>query len=847
MSAKSAEENCRKLVTLGYSKTKAQKALKDAGNIFSKAKEMLERQQQQAEKEQQQQDLIKRRQQEEDERRKADADKRALGVATPPAQPTSKDAKRSHPCIVQYKSCRYGKFCLLKDLPGDVCISHFNSGCIYGSACRNRHSIDGVDIRHYVPNAPNAPPLDDGVMHRKEDGGVVVVSEVKGGGVVLADVTYPTGHRPQVEGRQLAQAPEYMWNAVRGSEASYSDPLQAPSLWDAGMDAEEGPTPFLDLARQQRNGTIHNIPSQRIHAVDASASAPAKAVKFGEPGFMGHPCLLQCGGCKYGDACNHATRPADVCVFFLNSRCNFTGAQCRFRHEDVMTMAPASSMAALRNQTAGSPMVGHSSTTSPSMNFVLKPNTVVGGQPMSMWSLGDSTEQLERQYAPPRHFAGVQGTFTVSDAPLPTLHTLRGVYSSPTIGPSAPQRSEDESSSFCMLRDVFPDVDPGCLLHALRIANGDRSRVADAIASSNANEDTTTLAALLGQEATSEDARLSDVSCSSDPLLSLCAVFPLLEPSLIEDALHRAEGDTNTAFAMLVASTEHIASAELHARTRTTGLSTADGLKVQRLQSMFPDLPGEVIEECFVACDRSTQRCIDGLTQLVDDLHSMDQRSQVGDAAMKGSCFPGTGSLQITDTDGVCDGSFSVTSDATEGFSVVASTLPSQTDLYHSVAQEALELGDWRRTRERAYFLNSCRVRLLAMAAEAYAHGNGRGAKQLSTKAASLYAEYRKLNMIAMRALEEERTSGNPVSVLDLHGFHVDEALDVVMRRLQLCETKSVARVKIIIGRGAHSVQGKSTVFPAVLNTLRHEPQIANHWQVVSVKPAVIEVRRWNR
>jgi hypothetical protein len=879
MSSKSVDESCKKLVALGFSKTKAQKALKDSGNLYNKAKEMLERQQQQAEKEVLQNELIKKKQQEDEERKKLEADLRALGLSPASShQHPSKEAKRQHPCIVQYKSCRYGKFCMLKELPGDVCISHFNSSCIYGSACRNRHSIDGVDIRHYVPNAPNAPPPDDGVLHVQEDGGVVVATEVRGG-IVLADVTYPSGHRPTIEGRQLAQAPEYMWNAVRGSEASYSDPLQAPA-WDSA-EVEEAPTPFLDLAKQQRGAAMSSKSMQKVRAAEAPHQAAQKPVRYGEPGFMGHPCLLQCGGCKYGDACNHATRPADVCVFFLNGRCNYAGTQCRFRHDDGMTMAPASSMAALRQHypqlsstpTSGGPQVspplGHSSSVSPNIGFVLKSNTVVGGQPMSMWSLGEHVDHssLERQYAPPQrhHFTASQQGFRVEGSPSSSkLHTLHGLYNvsggegshgSPSAPPPAARMSqEEEGRSFSALMDVFPDVEPGFLLHALRLANGDRSRVADAIASSHANEDTSTLAALLVQEAATEDERLGNATCSSDGLLSLCSVFPMLEPSLIEDALARADGDASSAFAMLVGSAEQRKSVLMKSASGAS-LSAADQLKVQRLQSMFPDVPPEVVTECFVACHQSTQKAIEGLTHLVEDLKSMEARVRAGSEAMRGSFMPGEAEMHVTDGDGVEEdddssfkGSFNVSS-SSGGFAVTASTtaaLPSQTELYHAVAQEALELGDWRRTRERAYFVNSCRIRVLAMAAAAYANGNGRGAKQLSVKGAQLGAEYRKLNMLAMRALEDERNASHSVSVLDLHGFHVDEAIDVCMRRLLLCQQKSVSRLKMIIGRGAHSAKGKSTVFPAILDTLRHVPQIATAWQVVSVKPAVIEVcRRW--
>ena len=92
--------------------------------------------------------------------------------------------------------------------------------------------------------------------------------------------------------------------------------------------------------------------------------------------------------------------------------------------------------------------------------------------------------------------------------------------------------------------------------------------------------------------------------------------------------------------------------------------------------------------------------------------------------------------------------------------------------------------------------------------------------------------------MLAMHALERER-QGESLSTLDLHGFHVDEAVDVVRKRLSLCATQHVRRVRIVVGEGRHSSKGQSTVYPAVYEELQRRPHAV---RIVSVRPAYIDV-----
>nr|CCC92707.1 unnamed protein product [Trypanosoma congolense IL3000] len=161
---------------------------------------------------------------------------------------------------------------------------------------------------------------------------------------------------------------------------------------------------------------------------------------------------------------------------------------------------------------------------------------------------------------------------------------------------------------------------------------------------------------------------------------------------------------------------------------------------------------------------------------------------------------------------------------------------------YKSVKNELREFGDWRRVRERAYLINKYRIRVLSHATAAYMRGDGAVAKALSCRGKELGKEYERLNRIAMIALEREITERDPETTLDLHGFHVVEAIDVVRRRVELCLGKGIPNLRIVTGRGNHSRKGYSKIATAVGEQLQKDPYLKNRVKIKLIKPCYIEV-----
>jgi hypothetical protein len=829
MSQKSTEDAVKRLMALGHSKTKAAKALKDCGNNFTQAKSLLEQIAAEKEKQLRLEEKTRQREKEEAERKKEEEEKKALQQLVGVFQPNSSEPEqnqqkkiRLHPCMVQYRSCRYGKFCLLKDFPGDTCINYFHGDCVYGSACRNRHTINGVDLRYY---ARQAQMEQESVLLREANGATVYLSESAGAGVLIGERHLPEP-QPQ-DDRQNCLPQAYMWNVSAGSAPSYSDPIVESVLQQLHEDDEEASpaAPFLEKVRQPKTGhqraPVVVVGSGSNVVVDA-ASQPAQQQMI-DLSKMTHPCIAQCGGCKYGDGCLHAHKRADICVFFLNGRCSFPAEQCRFRHDATNT----------------SPL---QAPPSPSVPYVLKPNAVIGGQ--SMWGLSETAVarrerealEVERMYAPPPAMSQASRGAISPLSPVglqapPTSPYMPSVKSafSPTSGPHRPRTGpppltrEDEQNAFEALHAVFPAVSPALLLHSIRLANGDRHRVANMIVASPTVTEGQ-LDSLLDAEGSTKDPE-----CASNVLLTLCHLFPGVEVDVIESALSAAAGDYSEAYCMLTCSAEHVGQDAAN-DWGSSNVSAGDQLKLHKLYAMFPDLPKEVVDVSFAQVKNNTPAAVEVLNQLLE-------LSQGGASPM----------LTVDERQALAAESttFVVTSPSQHPappphspLLALPGTRISNSQLYAETAKEVNEHCDWRRVRQEAYAVGRCRIRTLCHASAAFLRGDGQTAKLLSSKAKELRVQYDRLNMLAMHALERER-QGESLSTLDLHGFHVKEAIDVLQRRLALCAAQHVRRVRVVVGEGRHSSKGQSTVYPAVYEELQRRGQSV---RIISVRPAFIDI-----
>jgi NEDD4-binding protein 2 len=81
------------------------------------------------------------------------------------------------------------------------------------------------------------------------------------------------------------------------------------------------------------------------------------------------------------------------------------------------------------------------------------------------------------------------------------------------------------------------------------------------------------------------------------------------------------------------------------------------------------------------------------------------------------------------------------------------------------------------------------------------------------------------------------RNAELPSHTLDLHGQHVDEALEVVKAALEQSSQLQRPYMTIITGRGAHSRRGVARLTPAVMQFLQ-----ANHFRYSETQPGILRV-----
>jgi len=971
MSAKQVEASVKKLVALGYSKSKSQKAMKECGNNYNQAKTWLERTKEDDERKAHEAELAKKAAAHAEKVKKEEAERREREANEPHVDVTA--STKRHPCVAQYGSCRYGASCMFKELPADTCINYVLGTCLYGDTCRNRHAINGVDIRKMMD-----PDRDDEHEYIRMENGDYV--QVKRNGKVQEGAVWVKDYEEETVAAPLPEPSAFSGDS--GSVPTYSEPLhhqqqqhqhhqhhqhyqqqqqydqydpygqQQPQqgeldIWGNPIEMRPGafvpsqgessglvgftltanahtpvsspnttsaaaPAPFLQKARIGQH-VQQPAPKPVMKVVQPAPAAPPPQPTG--PAAKSHPCVVQMGECRFGDRCNHATMRGDVCVHWLNQRCRNAPDECRYYHEFILVgqqpRRPKPAPGARSGATSESPgvsattppvspgMAGASSTapgtggsfyggsmSDPSIwgappaafgSAPLGPRPTPSSQDPEAWTKAfdapsrEETARMNGDQVVARMHADVALHEAQSvGAPAPAgkwRAASAAVLASPkTSASSAPQAdSAEEARAFDALREVFPDVDPSVILQALRKCGNDRKLVANAIMESTPENVEKTLQANVDEHlATSKTLAL----------LTLHEMVPAMEPSSLERILSDCKGDFGEALRIAVSTTENIVASDPNnqwasgtttdANTgRPTGYTPQETMKLDRLQGMYRELDRFVIEKAFERAKRNTTDAVAILNHLNSDLKlvARETREEWGNEATRKAI--GTAARQQQQQQGASsaaakkkpaakpakasadDFSFTVTScdDGASapdeaGASATDATALSSSALYKETKDEANDHSDWRRTRQEAYMTNAARVQMMGLAIQAYARQQHDVGKNLLRKAQELKRRYERLNMLAMHALERERSGQQGVSTLDLHGFHVDEAQDVLARRVEMCLRKRVTKLRVVVGHGNHSKSGKSVIYPRVLSQLRADPRVS----VKSVLPAEIVV-----
>ncbi|CCW64214.1 unnamed protein product [Phytomonas sp. EM1] len=521
-------------------------------------------------------------------------------------------------------------------------------------------------------------------------------------------------------------------------------------------------------------------------------------------------------------------------------QCRNTGESCRYRHEadeirtkvqQVGTAKTALPQAII--QSVYIPSRGQTDESSHeavcSLQLVEGPSAAMGeelsGAPECATSM---QEPLQEQ------------TDTIDND---SLWEEVGDYTSPDNYPSddTPNdtmgiSSEKEMDDFLRLVGIFPDTEPSMLLNLLRLTNGDPNtavNILERVERMSVNDLDNALSKALAEEEEEESAKERSRCESTDNLLTLHALFPTLEIGTIEAVLGGFNNNLSEAYEVLLCSQEKVTQSD-YGTVWGGELNHAEQLSLGKICAMFPEIEPSIVRSIFGNSNKDSSATINCLNQLASELLTPVEREALGREAIRFTPYHDSRSA-------MCSPKLPDSPRPSRG------TMQDSSEISLSIRNEmkkALNMyGDWRRIRKCSYAVNTCRIRVLSQASAAFLRGDGRTAKVLSQKGRDLGAEYQRLNRLAMLALEQERLETDPIMTLDLHGFHVKAALEVLARRVQLCCEKRIPRLTIVIGEGKHTRRGYSVVYRAVVESLKTDPFLSTRVRQVSVKSALVEVR----
>eukprot|EP01080_Neovahlkampfia_damariscottae_P004167 gene4167-7477_t len=137
---------------------------------------------------------------------------------------------------------------------------------------------------------------------------------------------------------------------------------------------------------------------------------------------------------------------------------------------------------------------------------------------------------------------------------------------------------------------------------------------------------------------------------------------------------------------------------------------------------------------------------------------------------------------------------------------------PSFEERYSNLSSKELRQIASELARERNQYFS--------LAIQAFQRGDGKSAKEFSEKGKKANFEMHQKNYEATSNLIKKNENENNKNTLDLHGFYVKEALDVLEQKLK--NLKSLKKIFIITGTGQHSKHGKAKLRPEVNNYLKN-------------------------
>ncbi|KIP11519.1 hypothetical protein PHLGIDRAFT_17924 [Phlebiopsis gigantea 11061_1 CR5-6] len=110
---------------------------------------------------------------------------------------------------------------------------------------------------------------------------------------------------------------------------------------------------------------------------------------------------------------------------------------------------------------------------------------------------------------------------------------------------------------------------------------------------------------------------------------------------------------------------------------------------------------------------------------------------------------------------------------------------------------------------------------------QAYARGDGAGAKELSNQGKRHQAEMERLNREASEWIFVENNKDSARGEVDLHGLYVKEAIAYTDRAINEAKARGDTEVHLIVGKGLHSKSGTAKIKPAIEDLMRKHQLVA--------------------
>lgn len=150
--------------------------------------------------------------------------------------------------------------------------------------------------------------------------------------------------------------------------------------------------------------------------------------------------------------------------------------------------------------------------------------------------------------------------------------------------------------------------------------------------------------------------------------------------------------------------------------------------------------------------------------------------------------------------------------------------------------------GEYHKLRNLAEQAYNRRQKLSHESQAAYKHGQKGKAHQLSEQAKQQLIEAENYNLQAAEYVFVRNNADSASDEVDLHGLYVKEAKWVLKKRISTAIQQGEPYLKVIVGKGLHSVHGVAKIKPAV-EELCDEAQLRNHLDPKNAGVLIIELQ----